>query len=77
MFEEKYFLYSFNWPNLIARLPVPLEISGNICIVIACYSVFDVKNFENYLSVLIKLFNTKNSEQNLNYLKNEKSFKVK
>ena len=52
------------------------EISGNMCIVIACYPVWDVVNFEIYLSFLVKplSFMTKNSEQKQKYLKNEKYF---
>ena len=45
-------------------------------IVIVCYPVCDVINFEIYLSFLTKPFSymTKYSEQKFKYLKNEKSF---
>ena len=29
-------LYSFNWQNFIVRLPLLLEMLGNVCIAIAC-----------------------------------------
>ena len=37
-FSTKMFLmlYSINWPNFIAWLPLLLEILGNMCIVIVC-----------------------------------------
>ena len=36
-FSTKIFLlYSINWPNFIAWLPLLLEILGNMCIAIAC-----------------------------------------
>ena len=49
-----------------------------MCIVIVFYPVCDVINLEIYLSFLIKPFSymTKNSEEKLKYLKNEKSFCV-
>ena len=45
-----------------------------MCTVIVCYPVCDVINFEIYLSFLFKPFFylTKNSEQKLKYLKNDK-----
>ena len=41
VFSTKMFLmlYSINQLNLIARLPLILEISDNMCIAIVCYSV--------------------------------------
>ena len=42
--------------NLIAWLPLLLEISGNKSIAIVFYPVCDVINVEIYLSFLIKLF---------------------
>ena len=37
-FSTKMFLmlYSFNWPNFIAWLPLLLEILANMCIAIVC-----------------------------------------
>ena len=69
-------LYSINWPNLIVWLPLLLVILGNVFIVIICYPVFDVINFEINLSFFIKQFFyiIKNLGQKLTYLKNEKSF---
>ena len=48
-------------------------------IAIGCYLVCDVINFEVYLILLIKPFYymTKESEQTFEYLKNERTFKVK
>ena len=43
-FSRKIFLilYSINWPTFIVWLSLFLEISGNMCIVIACWPVCDV-----------------------------------
>ena len=46
--------YSINWPNLIAWLPLILEILANICVVIICLPVCDAINVENNLSFLIR-----------------------
>ena len=43
-------------PNFIAGLPLLLKISGNMCIVMICSSVFDLVNFEINLSFPIKPF---------------------
>ena len=42
-FSRKLFhmLDSMNWPNFIIWLPLPLEILGNMCIAIVCFSVCD------------------------------------
>ena len=50
-FSKKIFLmsYSLNSSDFIVSLPLLYEISGNECIVIVCYAVFDVINFEIYL----------------------------
>ena len=63
-------LYSINWPNLIVRLPLLLEILGNMCIVIVCFPVYNIINCE------IKPFSymSKNSGKNFEYLKKKKSF---
>ena len=63
-------LYSTNW------LPLRLDISDNMSIVIVCYPVCDIINFEIDLSFLIKLFSymTKITEQKFKYFKNQKRF---
>ena len=70
-FPRKMFpnLYSINWPNFIAWLPLLLEILVNC--------LFDIGQlFEINLIFLIKPFSymTKNSRQKFKYLENEKSF---
>ena len=57
-FSTKMFLmlYSINWPNFIAWLPLLLEILGNMCIAIVCYPGCDVMDFEINLIFLIELF---------------------
>ena len=57
-FSTKMFfmLYSINWPNLIAWLPLLLEILGNMWIAIVCYPGCDVINFETNLIFLIESF---------------------
>ena len=69
-------LYSINWPNFIVWLPVLLEILGNIFIVVICFPVYDVVNFEINLSFLIKpiFYMAKKSGQKFKYLKSEKGF---
>ena len=71
-----FMLYSINWPNSVAWLPLLLEILGNMCIVIICYPVCGVINFEINLSFLITpfLYITKKAGQKRKYLKNERSF---
>ena len=49
-------LFSIDWPNLIVWFIIFLEISGNMCIVIICFSACDVINFEINLSFLIQPF---------------------
>ena len=79
VFSRKTFLilYYINWPNFIFWLPLLLEISGNMSIVIFCYTIFDVINFEIFLSLLIKSFSymIEYSVKKLKYFKKEKSFK--
>ena len=57
-FSTKMFLmlYSINWPNFIAWLPLLLEILGNMCIAIVCYPGCEVMDFEINLIILIKQF---------------------
>ena len=70
------FLYAINWPIFIVRLSLLLEISSTMCILIVCYSVFDVITFQIYLAFLFKPFSYMiiTSEQKFKYLKNKKSF---
>ena len=50
-------LYSFNWPIIIAWLPLLLEILGNMCVAIVCYPSSDVMDFEIIILIfLIELF---------------------
>ena len=57
-FSTKMFLmlYSLNRPNLIAWLPLLLEILGNMCIAIVSYPGCDVIDFEINLMFLIEPF---------------------
>ena len=84
IFQIKYIslmLYFINWPNFIVFLsfsnliPLLLEISGIMCIVIICFPVCDIMNFEFFFSFFKKLFSyvTKKSEQKFEYLKNKKN----
>ena len=72
-FSRKIFLmlYSINPPNLIVRLPLLLEILSNVCIVIICYPVCDVINFENNHNFLIK------PGQNAKFSKIKQAFNIK
>ena len=76
-FSRKMFLilYSTNWPNFIAWLPLRLEILGNMCIVITCRQVCAVMNLKINLSFLTRsvFYITKKSGQKCKYLKNEQS----
>ena len=69
-------LYSINWPNFIAWLPLLLEILVNTCIAIVCWPRCDVIDFQINLIYLMKPFSymTKKSRQKFKYLDNEKSF---
>ena len=48
-FSTKMFLmlYSINWLNFIARLPLPLEILGNMCIAIVLWTRLWRHKFQN------------------------------
>ena len=54
-FVKKMFftIYSINWPNSFVSLP---EILGNMSIVIVCFPVYDVINFEINPSFIMKPF---------------------
>ena len=74
IFWEKYFmLYSINWPNFTGRLFLLFEILGKFYIVIMCFLVDDVINFE------ISRFSTRPKKlgQIFEYLRTKKAFKVK
>ena len=77
-FSTKMFLvlYSINWPNFIAWLPLLLEILGNMCVAIVCLRRCDVINFKIKLIFLIKpfLYMTKKWRRKLKNFENEKSF---
>ena len=49
-------LYSTNRTNFIAWLPLRLEILDNMYIVIVCFPVWDVINFEINLAFPVKPF---------------------
>ena len=72
-------LYFINWPNYIVWLPLLLAILGNLCIMIICFPVCDIINFETNLSFLIKLFLyiTKKSGQNCKQLKKKAALVMK
>ena len=55
-------LYSINWPNFIVWLPLLLGILGNISVVIICFPVYDLINFEINLTFLIKSFSCMTKE---------------
>ena len=65
IFEEK---------NLSCYIPLrySIEIFGNICTAIICFSINDVNIFEINFSFLINLFS-----KNSNILKTERAFKMK
>ena len=65
-------LYPIKWLTLIAWLPLFLEILGNICIIITCFSVCDIKKFEITFSFLTKPFSF---DQNVRTTK--RAFKIK
>ena len=52
-----------NWPRFIVWLPLRLEILRKMCIIITCFSVYDVINFEINLRILAEPFSymTKNA----------------
>ena len=69
-------LYSIKPPNILAWLPLLLDILGNVWIVIICFPVSDTIDFEISLSILIKTFTymIKKSEQIFKYFQNDQSF---
>ena len=76
-FRKIYFhVLFYNWPNVIASLPLLYEIMSNMCIKIICFPDCDVINFAINHSFLIKsgFFMTKNSGRKPSYLKKENTF---
>ena len=77
-FERKKILvlHFLKLPNFNAPLPLLLEILDNLCLVIICCPVCDVKNFEINLALRIKPFAYifKTSQEKIQYLKNKKRF---
>ena len=53
-FQKRIFLIlrSINWPNSIVWLPLRFEILHDMCIIIACFPICDVINFEINLTQL-------------------------
>ena len=76
IFQEEYLFYILLTDQ--TWLPLLLEISGNMCIVIVYFLVCDVIHVEIYLSFVVKQFSymTKKSGQKFKYFKNEKWFHV-
>ena len=71
-------LYSINWRNFFAWLPLLLEILGIMCGVIVCFPGCEVLNFEINLSFPIKPFFSiwpNRSAQKIKYFKKGKCFK--
>ena len=78
IFKEKYFSCYILLTKKIS-LSLLLGILGNMCIVIICCPVCDVRNFEIYHSFFIKphFCITKKLGQKCKYLKNKKRFTMK
>ena len=72
-----FILYSINWLNFTAGLPLLLEILSNKFIVIICFPACDVITFKfNLIAFLSIRFPTwpRNSEQKFKYLQNKTKF---
>ena len=69
----------FHGPTFIVWLRLRLEILCNVCIVIICFPVCDVINFENKVSFLIKPlpYITKIVRTSFNVLRMKRAFKMK
>ena len=72
-----FMLYAINWPNFIAWLSLVLEILCNVCIVIICFPVIDVMNFEIILTSYQVVFLHDFLDNNLNILRTKGAFKMK
>ena len=65
-----------NWSNFIARFIFHiLDILGNMCIVIICFPIDDIINFEINLNFLIN-HEQKSEDKTLNILRTKKAFQV-
>ena len=80
-FSTKMFLmlYSTNWPNFIAWLPLLFEILDNMCIAVVCYPGCDAMDFEINFIFLIEPFYLPDQKvmTNLNISRTKRAFKVK
>ena len=80
-FSRKMFLmlHFSNWPNFIARLPLLLEILGNMCITIVnpCCDVikFEIIPFHLFYQAVATW--PKSQEKNFNILRTKRAFDVK
>ena len=69
-------LCSVNLQDSIVWLRLLLEISDKMCIVIICFSVDEILNFEINISCLF-LHAPKNKDKRLNILRTKAAFKMK
>ena len=72
-------LYSTKWRNFIVLLPLILEILGKMSMIIICFPICDIINFEINHSFHIKPFSymSRKSGQNLIILRTKKAFNMK
>ena len=83
IFKEKYFscyvlLTNFNYSNFIVWLFFLHEILGHICIIIICFSVCDVINFEIKLSYQVFfLYDQKSLNKYLNIFRTKRVFEMR
>ena len=83
IFKEKYFscyvlLTNFNYSNFIVWLLFFHEILGHICIIIICFSVCDVINFEIKLSYQVFfLYDQKSMNKYLNIFRTKRVFEMR
>ena len=83
IFKEKYFscyvlLTNFNYSNFIVWLLFFHKILGHICIIIICFSVCDVINFEIKLSYQVFfLYDQKSLNKYLNIFRTKRVFEMR
>ena len=72
-------MYSLNSSNLIAWIPLILDVLANMCIVIICCPAYDVINLEINRSFLIKSFSYKPKSQTkiVNILRSKRAFHMR
>ena len=65
-----------NRPKILVRLPLLLEMLGNMCIAFTCFTGCGILNVEINLAFIIKphFCLTKKLRQKFKYLENEKRF---